>query len=134
LIASCTTGAVDVARREDHVHLLAEELRRARLRDRRLVALRVARDDLQLASVDATLGVPLLDTDLGRGERRPVERRHGAFRVEGPPDHDRLAGRRCGARNHGYNRGDHRDERCERPLLPQSHYALLGAFDGFTNL
>ncbi len=40
----------------------------------------------------------------------------------------------CGARNHGDNRGDHRDERCERPLLPQSHYALLGAFDGFTNL
>ena len=43
-------GEIDVAGREDDVGALAEQLRRTRLRDRRLVALRIARDDLRAAA------------------------------------------------------------------------------------
>ena len=105
LIASCTTGA---AKSTSHVVKMMfapplEQLQRARLRDRRLVALRVAGLDLDLASVDAAPRVHLLDAQLGRRERRPVERRHRALAVERPADRDRRrlvrrrpsGGRRC---------------------------------------
>ena len=88
-------GEVDVARREHDVRALAEQLRGARLRDRRLVALRVAGLDLQRPAADAALRVDLLDAHLRRRERRPVERRHRALRVERPADHDRRRRRAC---------------------------------------
>ena len=88
LIASCTTGA---AKSTSHVVKMMfapppDQLQRARLRHRRLVALRVAGLDLERPSVDAAPRVDLRDAQLGRGERRPVERRHRALAVERPAD------------------------------------------------
>ena len=80
---------VDVAGREHDVRALAEQLRRARLRLRGVVVVRVAGLDLERPSLDAALRVDLADADLRRRERRPVERRHVALAVERPADHDR---------------------------------------------
>src|SRR5262249_62041855 len=53
-----------------------------------LVALRVAREDLELPPVDAALRVELVHFELGGGKRGTVERRHVARAVECPADDD----------------------------------------------
>ena len=113
-------GEIYVARREDDVRMLADQLVGAGLRRRRVVALRLAGLDHDLAPVHA-LFVDLGDLELRRSESRRVERLHRTLVVEGPADHDRRLRRSgvCpgrGGRGEDECRSGNDHERPARPL------------------
>ena len=131
LIDSCTTG---VARSTSQVVKMtfapfAEQARRARLRLRGVVVVRVAGVDPQRPPVDAALRVDLADADLRGRERRPVERRHVPLAVVRPADHDRRLRIRLRRADTGPDRGDREREYCQQrpegaPSLPCRHSCL----------